>query len=103
MIETTRLLLRVPVESDIDGWTASLSDPQVARYLGPPIESRDAVAAHIWTVRERHEADGFGLLAVVRKEDGRLIGRSGFLVWDRRTWTPTTIADAGEQVRSWLA
>lgn len=96
MIETRRLLLRVPVESDTAGWTAILADPQVARYLGPPIDSRDAVAAHIRTVRERHEADGFGLLAVVRKEDGRLIGRSGFLVWDSRTWTPTTLREARE-------
>ena len=62
-----------------------LTDQEVARYLGPPIDSRDAVAAHIRTIRERHKADGFGLLAVVLREDGRVIGRSGFLVWDSRT------------------
>lgn len=72
-----------------------LADTEVARYLGPPFDSRDAVAAHIRTIRERHEADGFGLLSVVRKEDSRVIGRSGFLVWDRRAWTPTTFRDAG--------
>jgi RimJ/RimL family protein N-acetyltransferase len=97
MIETERLLLRPPEDSDMDAWTEMLLNPEVTRYLGPPIDSRDAVAAHIRTIRERHEADGFGLLAVVRKQDGRVIGRSGFLVWDRRTWTPTSFRDAGEQ------
>jgi RimJ/RimL family protein N-acetyltransferase len=96
MIETERLLLRLPDDSDIDAWTAMLADPEVTRYLGPPIDCRDAVATHIRTIRERHEADGFGLLAVQRKDDGRVIGRSGFLVWDRRTWTPTTLRDAGK-------
>lgn len=73
-----------------------LTDPQAARYLGPPIDSREAVAVHTRTARERHEADGFGLLAVVRKLDGRVIGRSGFLVWDTRMWAPTTLHEAGE-------
>jgi RimJ/RimL family protein N-acetyltransferase len=94
VIETERLLLRLPDDSDIDAWTAMLTDREVARYLGPPIESRDAVATSVRTIRERHETDGFGLLAVVRKEDGRVIGRSGFLVWDRRTWTPTAFRDS---------
>jgi RimJ/RimL family protein N-acetyltransferase len=95
LIETNRLLLRLPENSDIDAWTAMLTDQDVARYLGPPIDSRGAVATHIQAIRDRHEADGFGLLAVVRKEDGRVIGRSGFLVWDKRTWSPTTLREAG--------
>ncbi len=95
-IETERLLLRVPDESDVDAWTAILTDPEVARFLGPPFASRAEVAAHIRTVQERHEADGFGLLAVVRKDDGDVIGRSGSLVWDTRTWSTTTRREAGE-------
>jgi RimJ/RimL family protein N-acetyltransferase len=73
-----------------------LVDPEVARYLGTSPDSRNAVLAHIATVRERHEVDGFGLLTMVRREDERVIGRAGFLVWDRRSWTPTTLAEAGE-------
>jgi RimJ/RimL family protein N-acetyltransferase len=59
------------------------------------MDSREAVAAHIERVRERHEADGFGLLAMVRKEDGRVIGRARFLAWDTRTWTSSTLREAG--------
>lgn len=94
MIETERLLLRLPEASDTNAWTAILTDEEVTRYLGPPIDSREAVAAHIRTIRERHAADGFGLLAIVRKADSRVIGRAGFLVWDTSTWTPTTFREA---------
>jgi RimJ/RimL family protein N-acetyltransferase len=94
-IETQRLLLRVPDDSDVDAWTAMLTDPEVARYLGPPFASRVEVADHIRMTRERHRADGFGLLAVVRKDDGAVIGRSGFLVWDTRIWATTTRREAG--------
>jgi RimJ/RimL family protein N-acetyltransferase len=94
MIETERLLLRPPDDSDIDVWAEMLGDREVARYLGPPLDSRAAVAAHVRLILQRHEADGFGLLAVQRKSDGRVIGRSGFLVWDNRSWTPTTRHDA---------
>jgi RimJ/RimL family protein N-acetyltransferase len=70
------VVLRVPEDADVDPWTAMLADPEVARYLGPPMDSRKAVEAHVERVRERHEADGFGLLAVVHKTDGRVIGRA---------------------------
>jgi RimJ/RimL family protein N-acetyltransferase len=73
-----------------------LADPEVARYLGPAMDSRDRVATHIERIRARHETDGFGLLAVQRKQDGRVLGRSGFLVWDRRTWQTSSLRDAGE-------
>jgi RimJ/RimL family protein N-acetyltransferase len=96
VIDTERLILRRPEASDVDDWAAMLGDPEVARFLGPPLESREAVAAHIEIARERHQADGFGLLTVVRKEDGRVIGRSGFLVWDKRSWATTTLQDACE-------
>jgi RimJ/RimL family protein N-acetyltransferase len=95
-IESARLLLRPPTERDVDAWAGFLTDPAVARYLGPPLRDRDAVVAHVEKVLERHEEDGFGLLAVERKADGRVIGRSGFLVWDRRTWRPSTLRDAGD-------
>ena len=98
-IETDRLLLRVPDDSDLDAWTAMLTDSEVARYLGPPFASRADVAAHIQMVRERHRADGFGLLAVVRKDDGVVIGRAGFLVWDSRTWSTATVRDAGRHAQ----
>jgi len=93
ILETERLLLRPPTGDDLEAWAEMLSDPEVIRFLTG--STRDEVAAHIQTVRERHVADGFGLVAVVRKKDDRVLGRAGLLVWDTRTWMPTTLADAG--------
>jgi len=95
ILETERLLLRPPTEDDLDAWTAILSHPDVSRFLQH--STRPEVVAHIRTVQRRHAIDGFGLLAVVRKDDSRVVGRAGLLVWDRRTWTPTTLRDAGHR------
>ena len=40
------------------------------------------------------EVDGFGQFALERKEDGAVVGRCGFLVWDAETLTPTTETEA---------
>jgi RimJ/RimL family protein N-acetyltransferase len=97
MIETERLRLRVPGDADVDAWTAILGDHEVARYLGPPLDTREAVAAHVRWIRELHAVDGFGPLAVERKSDERVIGRSGFLAWDTSTWQPSTLGEAGDR------
>ena len=91
-LETERLVLRVPEESDLDAWTEMYAQPEVERWLSP--RSREQVIAYVRETRERHHADGFGILAAERKEDGRVIGRAGMLVWDDRTWMPTTLTDA---------
>jgi hypothetical protein len=41
---------------------------------------------------ENYEAEGWGQLGVVRKEDGAFMGRCGLLVWDTATWTATQVA-----------
>ena len=92
-LETRRLLLRVPDESDVDAWTEMYAQPSVERWL--KARTREQVAEYIRAIRERHAADGFGILAAVRKHDRRVVGRAGMLVWDDRTWTPTTLREAG--------
>jgi RimJ/RimL family protein N-acetyltransferase len=95
LVETVRLRLRPPVEDDLEAWAAIRTDREVSRYLGPPIEDRADVGSALYRAQERHAADGFGLLMMVRKSDERLIGRSGFLVWDTRVWTQSTLRDVG--------
>jgi RimJ/RimL family protein N-acetyltransferase len=92
-LETERLLLRVPDESDVDAWADMYAQPAVERWLTP--RSREQVFDYIREIHERHAADGFGVLAAERKEDGRVIGRAGMLVWDERGWMPTTLRDSG--------
>lgn len=99
MIETERLLLRKPTLDDADGAYEIISDPEVMRFIGQGRTgdrrvARGAVARWI----ERWDANGFGHFAVVRKSDGRFVGRAGLLVWDAATWQTSDMRAAEQPV-----
>lgn len=87
MLETPRLRLRNVRTGDLEAFARAFSDPEVMRYVGEgrPL-SLDEVAAMIRRI-ERHIADdGFGQLAVQRRDDDRVIGRVGLFPLDPETW-----------------
>jgi hypothetical protein len=94
-LETERLLLRPLSLDDLDVFAAFYADPEVMRYLGAgrPL-NRDETQASFRRMLRSFELDGFGQLAVERMEDGELVGRCGFLVWNAETLTPTTEAES---------
>jgi len=85
-LETERLLVRVPEERDVDGYLEVFGDPQVLRFLRTGMPRRDDAVAGIKRMRRHWERHGIGLFSVVRKEDDRLLGRVGFLLWDPERW-----------------
>jgi RimJ/RimL family protein N-acetyltransferase len=85
-LETQRLLLRIPEADDGDGYLAVFRDPQVLRFLGIDPASPADGAAGIDRMRRHWDRHGIGLFSVVRKEDERLLGRVGFLLWDPKRW-----------------
>ena len=97
MIETERLLLRKPVLEDAHPALGLLTDPVAMAFLGgvhPDAAADPQFVVSRWL--ERWNENGSGPFSIVRREDGRWLGRTGLLVWDVRTWTHTTVADAGE-------
>lgn len=87
MLETARLRLRNVRAGDLDAFARAFTDPEVMRFVGEgrPL-SLDEVAAMIERI-ERHVADdGFGQMAVERRDDGCVIGRVGLLPLDPVTW-----------------
>jgi RimJ/RimL family protein N-acetyltransferase len=76
MIETERLKLRAWVESDLAPFHAMSQDPEVMRYLGPPMSMSDVEAA---AARQNgFLADlGYCFLAVERKADQAFLGFCG--------------------------
>jgi len=94
-IETERLVLRLPTLDDATAAGQLLGDPEVMRFIGGetvPCEAwRDVLGR--WILR--WEENGLGPFMVERQEDGSFLGRVGILVWDRRTWTQSTLAGAG--------
>jgi RimJ/RimL family protein N-acetyltransferase len=96
LIETERLLLRKPRLDDADALLEAYSDPETMRYIGDgSTTDLDGVRVAIAKWLARWDADGLGQFAVERRDDGRVVGRVGFLVWDRERWQPGTRAEFG--------
>jgi RimJ/RimL family protein N-acetyltransferase len=97
-VETERLILRKPMKSDAKALLEAYSDPEVMRYIGIG-ETRDLEQTRAWLDKAlgRWKVDGFGHYVIERKEDGHVLGRAGFLVWNPDTWETGTLAELGEQ------
>ncbi len=82
-LETSRLILRLPQESDLDRWADFMADPEASRFLGGPLPRAVAwrgmaTMAGSWMLR------GFGMFSVVERASGRWIGRVG--PWQPEAW-----------------
>jgi RimJ/RimL family protein N-acetyltransferase len=96
LLQTERLVLRKPVPADAEAVRRYSADPEVMRFITMAPEGHadaDEVVAR-WVAR--WEANGFGQLVVVSREDGGFLGRTGLLVWDRADWTQSTIREAAD-------
>jgi RimJ/RimL family protein N-acetyltransferase len=85
-LETRRLLLRRPEHRDVDGYAAFFADPAVVRYTSGETRTRAETAAAVERIIRHWDRHGLGLFSVIRKEDERLVGRTGFLLWDPERW-----------------
>jgi RimJ/RimL family protein N-acetyltransferase len=79
-LRTARLRLRPLREDDLDAYATMCADPEVMRFIGAggPIDRAQAwrqmaMFVGAWSLQ------GVGMWAVQRAEDGRLIGRVGYL------------------------
>lgn len=79
-LTTARLRLRAFTQRDLDAYAAICADAEVMRHIGAggPV-GRDAAWQHMALFLGAWELRGYGTWAVERREDGRLIGRVGFL------------------------
>src|SRR5262245_4589101 len=80
-LESTRLVLRRMVLDDLPFFTRIHALPEVARYLYPGGRPRspDETAAFLRYTLASYDRLALGYLAVLRKEDGALIGRCGMM------------------------
>jgi RimJ/RimL family protein N-acetyltransferase len=87
LIETERLLLRRPRGDDAADLAIAYADPEVMRFMG---DGSTATLAELeeeidqWL--ERWDSWGMSVFSLERREDGRVVGRAGFLRWDPETW-----------------
>jgi [ribosomal protein S5]-alanine N-acetyltransferase len=78
-LESDRLVLRRIAPDDLPFFTRIHALPEVAQYLYPEGRPRSPEESAAWLQRTLESYDQFslGCLAVLRKEDGALIGRCG--------------------------
>jgi RimJ/RimL family protein N-acetyltransferase len=94
MIETERLLLRKPRLGDAKALLAAYGDPEVMEFIGDGTTTDlEGTRESIKRALARWKADGFGPLVIERKEDKKVLGRTGFLVWNSETWETGTLAE----------
>jgi RimJ/RimL family protein N-acetyltransferase len=85
--ETPRLLLRVPVEADLDDYVAIHGDPDVRRHLtlnGARGGGRSAAWRTLAMVVGHWHLRGYGQFTVIEKTSGAIVGRAG--LWYPEGW-----------------
>lgn len=79
-IETTRLILRSFTPNDLDPFAIIMADPQVMRFsLNGPLSTKQVEEYLQQRIFAHYDKYGFGLWAVINKEDQRLIGYAGLI------------------------
>jgi RimJ/RimL family protein N-acetyltransferase len=74
VLETERLILRPPIQSDLDGWAAFMADPEAQRYLGG-VQPRSMAWRHMatmvgaWSLLTSAQGHGFAYEAAVASAD----------------------------------
>jgi RimJ/RimL family protein N-acetyltransferase len=102
LIETERLLLRKPRLDDADELVAAYSDPETMRYIGDgSTTDLDGTKAAIERWLAHWKANGLGFFVLERRDDQRIVGRAGFLVWAPETWEITELDDRAEVEVGW--
>src|SRR5207302_7677472 len=76
-LESARLVLRRVAPDDLPFFTRIHALPEIAQYLWVRPRSPEETAAWLHGTLASYEQRAFGHLAVVRKQDGALIGRCG--------------------------
>jgi [ribosomal protein S5]-alanine N-acetyltransferase len=77
MIETARLYLRQLTLDDLEDLHVIYSDSEVMKYLSRGVRNREETAVDLLQIIADWEKHGFGLWAVVNKENNQLIGDGG--------------------------
>ena len=82
MSETIRLTTRKLTIQDADTgleFMQGVDSLEFAPYAGPTLEE-----SKLWIERQlsRYEKDGYGMMALIHKETGEMVGQSGILIQD---------------------
>jgi RimJ/RimL family protein N-acetyltransferase len=81
-IETPRLRLRQFTHDDLNDLCRLYSNPDLMRYIGKGTRTKNETQTALSSIIKHYE-HGFGMWAVIYKDDGKLIGRCGLCFLDK--------------------
>jgi RimJ/RimL family protein N-acetyltransferase len=79
VLRTDRLVLRAFRAGDLAAWAAMEADPEVRRYRGNNLRTRDEAWGAMETSLGQWALRGYGLLALEHAADGQFVGFAGVL------------------------
>jgi RimJ/RimL family protein N-acetyltransferase len=88
LIETPRLILRLPQRSDFDSYAEMMADEDTARYIGGHL-SRAAAWRKFLQMPGAWAMQGFAMFSLVEKATGEWIGQAG--PWMPEGWPGTEV------------
>ncbi len=94
-LETERLVLREPRLEDARAFDEFWQDEEASRFVGG-VKSPQEVDEMMKRSIRHWEWFGIGNFTVERREDGAVLGRVGFLVWNPQTWENGHRVQVGE-------
>jgi RimJ/RimL family protein N-acetyltransferase len=83
VLETERLILRVPEASDLDGWAVMNADAETMHFIGG-VRSRAETWRMLCTMRGAWDIKGFAMFSVIERATGAWVGRLG--PWEPEGW-----------------
>jgi RimJ/RimL family protein N-acetyltransferase len=85
-LETERLVLRRPRREDAAAFFPQWQDADAVQFVGG-VKTREEVETMVERLLRHWEWYDLGELTVERREDGEVLGRVGFQLWDPADWT----------------
>ncbi|HEX5257553.1 MAG TPA: GNAT family N-acetyltransferase [Sphingomicrobium sp.] len=82
-LETERLILRAFRTDDLDPLGAMWADPEVVRFIGGHVLSREDTWRRSLAACGQWPYTGFGYWVAERKSDGKVVGQAGFADFKR--------------------
>ncbi len=83
ILQTERLILRLPEASDLDGWAEMNSHEETMRFIGG-VKSRPETWRMLCTMRGARDIKGFAMFSVIERATGHWVGRIG--PWEPEGW-----------------
>jgi RimJ/RimL family protein N-acetyltransferase len=101
VIETARLRLRGHVESDLDACAEMWANPDVTRFIGGKVSTREETWGRLLRYAGLWSLLGYGYWLAEDKTNGRLAGEFGLSKWQREITPRLDIPEMGWALMPW--